>query len=83
LSWQVRLAVALPGCVRAARNVEDELRAVDHAGNPSALKVAQCVGSQIAIENHEAAPYEARFDFYFLDLGRGPITVAGSILSRI
>ncbi len=52
----------------ARKNVEDELRPIDHAAIGAALQIAQLRRGQVAIENHERRFVKLRLDLYFLDL---------------
>ena len=62
------LKLPFPAACVPRKNVEDELRAIDHAAIGAALQVAQLRRSQVAIENHQLRFVKLRLDLHFLDL---------------
>src|SRR5258708_26278914 len=49
------------------KNVQDELRAIDHAAISAALKIAQLRGSQVAVENNQRRFVKLRLNLHFLN----------------
>ena len=63
------LDLELPfAAARVAReNIQDQLRAVNHAAFGALFEVAQLRWREVAVKNDERRVVQMRFDFYFLD----------------
>ena len=52
----------------ARKNIQDQLRAVNHAAFRALFEIAKLRRRQIAVKNNERRIMQIRLDFYFLDL---------------
>jgi hypothetical protein len=51
----------------ARKNIQDQLRAVNHTALGAFFEIAQLRGRQIAVKNNQRGVVQMRFDFHFLD----------------
>ena len=64
---ELHLELAFARARVRGENIEDELRAVDHAAANSLLHVAKLNGREIVVDNHERNTVEFRFHADFVD----------------